>query len=186
MHKGVYFLTIYKNNKRNAKFSFLGVEIEIMENEQIQEYCQEALKISEVSGIHDALSFLLGEKFGINFVQLKKARRKLQFLYPNQEIPENHPLNQGGRSLKMSYAMTVQEHYSTPLEQVKHLEIFMGDFVKAVKNTFSEEDIRRYLDSSPQLGPREQDLPDQEIEYFDVLQEANEILAIEDIKKLLL
>ena len=84
----------------------------------------------------------------------------------------------------MSYALTIQEHYSTPLEQVKHYELFLKEFVVAIKNTFSLEDIRNYFDSSPQLGSPDQEVSDSELDFTDVLQEAEEILALEDIKKL--
>ena len=67
-----------------------------MENEQIQEFCDEGLKISELKGVQNGLSFLIGEKFGRIFLQLKKARGKLQFLYPSEDESENHPLNKGG------------------------------------------------------------------------------------------
>ena len=103
-----------------------------MENEQIQEFCQEGLKISELKGVQNGLSFLIGEKFRRTFLQLKKAREKLQFLYPSEDESENHPLNKGGRALKMSYALAIQEHYSTPLEQVKHFELFLKTFAVTI------------------------------------------------------
>ena len=155
-----------------------------MDNTQIKEFCEEALKVSETKGIQNGLSYLIGEKFGRSFLQLKKARQKLQFLYPSEEASDNHPLNKGGRTLKMSYALAIQEHYSTPLEQVKHYELFLKDFVAAIKNTFSQEDIRNYFDSSPQLSPEEEGLSD--LDFSDVLQEAEEILAVEEIKRLFL
>jgi hypothetical protein len=157
-----------------------------MKNEEIQEYCQEALKIKEVKGAQNGLSFLLGEKFGRTFLQLKKARQKLQFLYPREEASDDHPLNKGGRALKMSYALTIQEHYSTPLEQVKHYELFLKEFVTAIKNTFTTKDIQNYFDSSPQFGFGEDESPSEDMDYSDVLLEAEEILALEDIKRLLL
>ena len=155
-----------------------------MDNAQIKEFCEEAFKVSETKGIQNGLSYLIGEKFGRSFLQLKKARQKLQFLYPSEEASDNHPLNKGGRTLKMSYALAIQEHYSTPLEQVKHYELFLKDFVAAIKNTFSQEDIRNYFDSSPQLSPEEEGLSD--LDFSDVLQEAEEILAVEEIKRLFL
>ncbi|MZH05601.1 MAG: hypothetical protein F3743_09415 [Nitrospinae bacterium] len=155
-----------------------------MDNAQIKEFCEEALKVSETKGIQNGLSYLIGEKFGRSFLQLKKARQKLQFLYPSEEASDNHPLNKGGRTLKMSYALAIQEHYSTPLEQVKHYELFLKDFVAAIKNTFSQEDIRNYFDSSPQLSPEEEGSSD--LDFSDVLQEAEEILAVEEIKRLFL
>ncbi len=163
-----------------------------MEFEQVQEYCKEAQQIAERSGTHAGLSFLIGEKFGINFGLLRKAKRKLQFLYPGDDMSVDPPLNQGGRALKMSYAMTVQEHYSGPLEQVKHLESLLADFAKAILNTFSQDEIKSYLESSPNLGtdyePQEPTGVESDTTFSadDLLMEAEEILAFEDIKKLLL
>ena len=51
-----------------------------MKIEQVQEYCEEALRLAEHEGTHAGLSFLIGEKFGLNFSLLRKARQKLQFL----------------------------------------------------------------------------------------------------------
>ncbi len=155
-----------------------------MENEQIQEFCQEGLKISELKGVQNGLSFLIGEKFRRTFLQLKKAREKLQFLYPSEDESENHPLNKGGRALKMSYALAIQEHYSTPLEQVKHFELFLKTFAVAIKNSFSKDDIKNYFESSPTLGTYEEDRSDSELDYTGVLLEAEEILTLEEMKKL--
>ena len=116
-----------------------------MEIEQVQKYCREALQLAELEGAHASLSFLIGEKFGLNFRLFRKARRKLQFLYPHDDMSEDHPLSLGGRALKMSYALTVQEHYSVPLEQVKHLESLLANFAKAILSTFSQEDIKTIL-----------------------------------------
>ena len=163
-----------------------------MKIEQVQEYCREALQLAESEGTHASLSFLIGEKFVLNFSLLRKARRKLQFLYPRNDMSEDHPLNQGGHTLKMSYALTVQEHYSAPLEQVKYLESLLADFVEAIVNSYSQEDIKNYLESVPNLGicSKSQETLDMESEtefsVDDLLLEAEEILALEDIKKLLL
>ena len=157
---------------------------QIMENEQIQEYCEEALKISKVNGIQNGLSYLIGEKFRRSFLQLKKAQKKLQFLYPSEETSNDHPLDKGGRSLKMSYAITIQEHYSIPLEQVKHYELFLKEFVVAIKDTFLQEDIQSYFESSSQLTPEDYGASD--LDFSDVLQEAEEILANEEIKRMFL
>ena len=155
-----------------------------MENEQIQEFCQEGLKISELKGVQNGLSFLIGEKFRRTFLQLKKAREKLQFLYPSEDESENHPLNKGGRALKMSYALAIQEHYSTPLEQVKHFELFLKTFAVAIKNSFSKDDIKNYFESSPTLGTYDDDRSDSELDYTGVLLEAEEILTLEEMRKL--
>ena len=155
-----------------------------MENEQIQEFCEEGLKISELKGVQNGLSFLIGEKFGRIFLQLKKAREKLQFLYPSEDESENHPLNKGGRALKMSYALAIQEHYSTPLEQVKHFELFLKTFAVAIKNSCSIDDIICFFESSPTLGTYDEDRSDSELDYTGVLLEAEEILTLEEMRKL--
>ena len=155
-----------------------------MDNAQIKEFCKEAFKVSETKGIQNGLSYLIGEKFSNTFLQLKKARKKLQFLYPSEEASDSHPLNKGGRTLKMSYALAIQEHYSTPLEQVKHYELFLKEFVVAIKDTFLKEDIQSYFEASKQLIP--QDDGSSDLDFSDVLQEAEEILAVEEIKKIFL
>ena len=155
-----------------------------MDNAQIKEFCEEAFKVSETKGIQNGRSYLIGEKFGRSFLQLKKARQKLQFLYPSEDASDNHPLNKGGRTLKMSYAMAIQEHYSIPLEQVKHYELFLKEFVVAIKDTFLQEDIQSYFESSKQLIP--QDDGSSDLDFSDVLQEAEEILAVEEIKRFFL
>ena len=137
-----------------------------------------------MKGIQNGLSYLIGEKFRRSFLELKKARKKLQFLYPSEETSNVHPLDKGGRAIKMSYALTVQEHYSVPLEQVKHYELFLKEFVLGIKTTFSAKDIQNYFDSSPQLGALEQGSSNQDLDFATVLQEAEEILATEDIKRL--
>ena len=163
-----------------------------MEFEQVQEYCKEAQQVAERFGTHAGLAFLIGEKFGVNFGLLRKARRKLQFLYPGDDMSVDHPLSQGGRALKVSYTMTVEEHYSEPLEQVKHLESLLADFAKAILTTFNQDEIKNYLESSPNLvsGYDTQESTELESESTfsvdDLLLEAEGILALEDIKKLLL
>lgn len=154
------------------------------ENEKIREYCREALEISGQQGAQNALSFLIGEKLQRSFSQLKKARQKLRFLYPGEEASENHPLDKGGRALKMSYALAIQEHYGAALEQARHSELFLKEFVSAVKNSFSADDIRSYFQSSPRLDPGGQKQSGPEMDCADVLREAEAILALEDIKKL--
>ena len=161
-----------------------------MEFEQVQEYCKEAQEIAERLGTHAGLSFLIGEKIGVNFSQLRKARRKLQFLYSSDDMSEDHPLNQGGRVLKMSYAMTVKEHYNQPMEQVKYLESLLADFAKTILITFSQDEIKSYLESSPNLAYDSNEYEESEsattFSVDDLLLEAEEILAVEDIKKLLI
>ena len=161
-----------------------------MEFEQVQKYCKEAQEIAERLGTHAGLSFLIGEKIGVNFSQLRKARRKLQFLYSSDDMSEDHPLNQGGRVLKMSYAMTVKEHYNQPMEQVKYLESLLEDFAKTVLITFSQDEIKSYLESSPNLAYDSNKYEESEsattFSVDDLLLEAEEILAVEDIKKLLI
>ena len=105
-------------------------------------------------------------------------------------MSEDHPLNQGGRALKMSYAMTIKEHYNQPVEQVKYLESLLADFAKTVLMTFSQDDIKSYLESSPNLAYDSEEYKETESDTTfsadDLLLEAEEILVVEDMKKLLI
>ena len=126
----------------------------------------------------------MGKNLEEVFYNSKRRVKNSNFYIPSEETSNVHPLDKGGRALKMSYALTVQEHYSVPLEQVKHYELFLKEFVVGIKNTFSLKDIQNYFDSSPQLGSLEQGSSNQDLDFATVLQEAEEILATEDIKRL--
>ena len=56
----------------------------------------------------------------------------------------------------------------------------------AIKKKFTATDIQNYFDSSPQFGFSEDESSSEDMDYSDVLMEAEEILALEDIKRLLL
>ena len=75
-------------------------------------------------------------------------------------------------------------------DRVKHLESLLADFAKAILSSFNQEDIKNYLDSSPSLGlrPESQETEGLENEFSvnSLLLEAEEILVLEDIKRLLL
>jgi len=72
------------------------------------------------------------------------------------------------------------------LEQVKHYELFLKEFVTAIKKNFTTADIQSYLDSSPKFDSGDNESSNEDMDYSDVLLEAEEILALEDIKRLLL
>ena len=86
--------------------------------------------------------------------------------------------------------MTVQEHYNQPMEQVKYLESLLADFAKAALITFSQDEIKSYLESSPHLADDYEECEEMKGEASfsadDLFLEAEEILAIEDIKKMLI
>ena len=72
--------------------------------EKIRTYCEEALTISKQRGTRDGLTFLIGEKLSLVYLQLKTERNKLKFLYPD-DPPRNkksHALMQN-KNLQMSY-----------------------------------------------------------------------------------
>ena len=79
--------------------------------------------------------------------------------------------------------MAIQEHYSAPLEQVKHFELFLKTFAVAIQNSISKDEIKQYFESSPKLSTYEEALSNSELDYSDVLLEAQEILTLEEIKK---
>ena len=90
----------------------------------------------------------------------------------------------------MDLDLFLKPHLSNQMEQyhkvfyIQHYELFLKEFVVGIKNTFSLKDIQNYFDSSPQLGSLEQGLSNPDLDFAIVLQEAEEILATEDIKRL--
>ena len=127
-----------------------------MTSEEIRNYCEEALIISKQQGSRDGLTFLIGEKLSLVYLQLKTERNKLKFLYPNDlsRNKESHALMQN-KSLQLSYTLTINENYKEVFEQVDHLEKDLDLFVNEIKRSFPLKSIQDYLSSFPRLAFKE-------------------------------
>ena len=124
--------------------------------EKIRNYCEEALTISKQRGTRDGLTFLIGEKLSLVYLQLKTERNKLKFLHPDDlsRNKESHALMQN-KSLQLSYTLTINENYKGVFEQVDHLEKDLDLFVNEIKRSFPLKSIQDYLSSFPRLAFKE-------------------------------
>ncbi len=165
-----------------------------METDRIKDYCREALEIANHSSIHEGLDYLIGEKFGQKFLELKKLERKLKYLYPDDGRDESHPLNLGGRDFQMSYTLTLKENYRADLKKARQLRRTLGEFASEIKGWFDLDDIGDYLATYPRL--RRMDHPEIDVEMFsldeasitheELLLEVEDVFLVEEMKKLFL
>ncbi|NIQ02589.1 MAG: hypothetical protein GWM98_21275 [Nitrospinaceae bacterium] len=149
------------------------------------------MEISNESGVHPALSYLIGEKFAQAFFELRKLQNKLKYLYP-EKMEEEHPLSVGGRHLKLSYALTLNETYQTLLERIQHEDKNLNLFVREIKAVFPVPQVQDYLNSYPRFRFKQSTIileePRDKTEAFmspeDTFSEAEDILLVEEMKKL--
>ena len=164
-----------------------------MTSENIRDYCEEALNITERQGVQDGLAFLIGEKFSLVYYQLKTAHNKLKYLYPDSTPgnPDN-PISKGDKTLQLSYTLTISENYRGVFEQVGNLESVLYQFVEEIKESFPLEDIQNYLNSYPRLAfkgsssPNDMDFSTKEsqLKVQDIFSEVEDILIIDEMKDL--
>lgn len=163
-----------------------------MEVQYIKEYCNEALELCEKNGMREGLAFLFEEKFCPKYFAFKKVQNKLKYLYPDDTPDGSNPLLLGGDSLKMSYAITLNENYQEMLEQFEYLNYSLVIFIREINSAFNKNDILDYLNSYPRMKFKKQSVvydelgSDQEafLSIGDLVAEAEDILFIEDIKSL--
>jgi hypothetical protein len=163
-----------------------------MEDQYIKEYCQVALDISEKNSVREGLAFLFEEKFCPKYYAFKKVQNKLKYLYPEDTPDGSNPLILGGDSLKMSYAITLNENYQEMLEQFEYLNYSLMVFIREINSTFNKNDILDYLKSYPRMKFKQQSVLYDEMgsdhetffSIIDLVAEAEDILFIEDIKSL--
>ena len=165
-----------------------------METQRIKDYCREAVEISNHSSIHEGLNFLIGEKFGQRFMELKKLESKLKYLYPDEERGETHPLTLGGRDFHMSYTLTLNENYRGHLRKVHVLRKTLSAFAVEIKGWFDLDDIGEYLATYPRIhrfGAGDSDdirffLDEATLSADEVFQEVEDIFLVEEMKKMFL
>ena len=163
-----------------------------MEDQYFKEYCQDALDISEKDGMREGLAFLFEDKFCPKYYAFKKVQNKLKYLYPEDTPDGSNPLMLGGDSLKMSYAITLNENYQEMLDQFEYLNYSLVIFIREINSAFNKNDILDYLNSYPRMKFKQQSVvydelgPEQETFFSgaDLTAEAEDILFIEDIKSL--
>ena len=163
-----------------------------MEDQYFKEYCQYALDISEKDGMREGLAFLFEDKFCPKYYAFKKVQNKLKYLYPEDTPDGSNPLMLGGDSIKMSYAITLNENYQEMLEQFEYLNHSLMVFIREINSAFNKNDILDYLNSYPRMKFKQQSVLYDELgsdhetffSILDLVAEAEDILFIEDIKSL--
>lgn len=165
-----------------------------MTTDEIRDFCEQALEITDQLGAPKGLSFLIGEKFCEKSSELVKLRNKIKFLYADDKPGKDHPLTLGGQVFKVSYALTLNDHYKETLEQIDALEASLDEFIREIKSSFDINDIQDYLDSYPRLGFRERAIYKEDagaqkespMSGEDVISEVEDILMVEQLKKMFL
>ncbi len=161
---------------------------------QIKGYCREALEISDEYGVHDGLSYLIGEKFCPLIVAVKQAESKTKYLYsPDEEDSLQHQPSLNDPTLRENYSLTVESTYQKSLERLKDLKRLRDDFVLEIKEAFELSDIQDFLESYPRLGFKDKKQPFWEqtleandaesLEIEDIMSEVDDIFMVEEIKK---
>ncbi|PIQ99199.1 MAG: hypothetical protein COV66_15125 [Nitrospinae bacterium CG11_big_fil_rev_8_21_14_0_20_45_15] len=160
-----------------------------MDTYQIRDCCEEALDISANHGVFAGMSFLIGEKFCAEYQKLRLLSRKLRYLYPaNTQNVAGSPLSI--RPFQISYSLTIQENYRGIFDRIQFLENTLKHFVEEIENCFLPDDIKEFLNTYPRLEFKNSSGEDytgsvlQEMTGQDLLSEAEDILIIEDLKRM--
>lgn len=161
---------------------------------QIKEYCEEALEITDRLGVNEGLAFLVGKKFCRVLYSLRRAQNKAKFLYGSEYYSEDGiPFLASGRDMELNYALTLQNNYKELLEGIRSLDITRDEFIREIKDCFELEDIKDYLNDYPRLGfsRQKQDSHDHfKVDVASILDtdeiflEVDDILMVEELKKL--
>lgn len=167
--------------------------MDFTDHQQIKEYCQEALDITEQYGIHEGLAYLIGEKFYQVHKNLQKAKNQARFVYEHEKDggADADPLTMGGETFKLNYALTISENYRLRLARIRVLEKTQNQFVQEIKDSFDLHDIEEYLNTYPRLGAKQKS-PHNHLTQDassamtakSVFAEVEDILVVESMKKL--
>ena len=157
---------------------------------QIKEYCREALEISDEYGVHDGLTYLIGEKFCPLLMAVKQAESRIKYMYNSDEEDSLFGPASGNDSTVM-----VESTFQKLQERLENLTRLRSDFVAEIKEVFEISDLQDFLNSYPRLGLNDKNQPLWEqiqvekedeasnMDFNDVLSEVDDIFMVEDLKK---
>ncbi|MFQ5443261.1 MAG: hypothetical protein ACE5EK_01470 [Nitrospinales bacterium] len=168
----------------------------MMDEDQIRDYCEEALEITDRHGVYEGLSYLIGEKFSLVLSEIKKTQSQVKFIYQENQKEERSSISEGwkDKSLKLNYSLTVHDNYRLQLKKLKSLEKTRACFVIEIKESFDPNDIQDYLNSYPRLRINETSPFTEhsskgkvsQMSTEDIFSEVQDILFVEEMKKLLI
>ena len=162
--------------------------------DQIREYCEEALRTADKHGVHEGLSYLIGNKFCRVHRSLREAENKTKFLYADDIVPKKESvLSDDEMEIEVNYAPAPNEKYMELQEEIRELQLLRDEFVKEIKDSFELQNIEDYLNGYPRLDfhPEDQESDDATIstetismDKSEIFSEVEDIFLIEEIKKL--
>jgi hypothetical protein len=163
-------------------------------SDQLREYCEEGLRTADKHGVHEGLSYLIGNKFCRVHRSLREAENKTKFLYADDVVHEKESvLSDDEMEVEITYAPAPNDNYLELQEEIRELQSLRDEFVKEIKDCFELQNIEDYLNGYPRLDfhPEDQDSNDTTIsseivrmDKSEIFSEVEDIFLIEEIKKL--
>lgn len=163
-------------------------------SDQIQEYCEEALVITDKYGPREGLSYLVGKKFCRVLRSLREAQNKTKFLYAEDIHGFGESALEGDdQGLEHSNALNLKNNYQELQDEIRSLQSLNDEFIREIKDCFERQDIEDYLNSYPRLGFHGEEQgadgpsisPDTvRLDKADIFSEVQDIFLVEEIKKL--
>ncbi|MGV7222260.1 MAG: hypothetical protein ACQ9MH_12110 [Nitrospinales bacterium] len=163
-------------------------------SDQIREYCEEALRTADKHGVHEGLSYLIGNKFCRVHRSLQEAQNKTKFMYSDDIVHErDSALSDDELEVEISYSPAPNEKYLELQEEILELQSLRDEFVKEIKDCFELQNIEDYLNGYPRLDfHNEEEEPADSVlssdtirmDKSEIFSEVEDIFLIEEIKKL--
>ena len=163
-------------------------------SDQIREYCEEALRTADKHGVHEGLSYLIGNKFCRVQRSLQEAQNKTKFMYGDDIVHErDSALSEDELDVEISYSPAPNEKYVELQEEIRELQSLRDEFVKEIKDCFELQNIEDYLNGYPRLDFHNEDEDSADtvlssdtirMDKSEIFSEVEDIFLIEEIKKL--
>jgi hypothetical protein len=163
-------------------------------SDQIREYCEEALRTADKLGVHEGLSYLIGNKFCRVQRSLIEAQNKTKFLFSEDLVHErDSTLSDDELEVEVSYSPAPNEKHKELQEEIQELQSLRDEFVKEIKDCFELQNIEDYLNGYPRLDFHNEDEDSTDpvlssdtirMDKSEIFSEVEDIFLIEEIKKL--
>jgi len=163
-------------------------------SDQIREYCEEALRTADKHGVHEGLSYLIGNKFCRVHRSLIEAQNKTKFIYNDDLVHDRESaLSDDELEVEVSYSPASNENYKELQEEILELQSLREEFVKEIKDCFELQNIEDYLNGYPRLDYHNENEDSANptlssdtirMDKSEIFSEVEDIFLIEEIKKL--
>lgn len=119
--------------------------------DQLEDWVKAAGGIREKFGTRKALDYLIGGKFYGLAAVLHSAGRIVRTIDEERKKPDFRPI-QVTRYEDGEVAIDLDETYKNEKANVVEAEALLVEFVSLIRQTFPEDEIRKYFHSDPRLG----------------------------------